>query len=200
MRETTSSGTKLSEPPSSNHDGRTDKAPSDRYDTWHDLCQVRDTRLKLSETRKRRSRPAARSGTMSDSESESEKYEPLLSIEVDIKRRMVSEQDEAAALSFLLTPDTTFPIKRPGRLDGSPDAGKEHALDMLAAMNLITVDEATGDVQSVSDSARALARQLGCVHQSMVVKATELSADLDAEELASFPSVMEIEKKKVRIN
>ena len=199
MRETTSRSTKLSEPPSNNHDGRSDKASSDRYDTWCDLCEVKATRLKLRETRKRRS-PAARSGTMSDSESESEKYESLLSIEVDIKRRMVSERDEAAALRFLLAPDTTFPIKRPGPLEATPDAGKENALDMLAAMNLITVDEATGDVQSVSDSARALARQLGCAHQTIVVKATELSTDLDAEGLASFPSVMEIEKKKVRIN
>lgn len=197
MRETTS-GAKLSESPSSNHDGRTEKASRNRYDTWHDLCEVKDTRLKLSVTRKRRS-PAARSGAMSDSESESEKYESLLSIEVDIKRRMVSERDEAAALRFLLAPDTTFPIKRPGPLDGTPDAGKENALDMLAAMNLIMVDEATGDVQSVSDSARALARHLGCVHQS-IVKATELSTDPNAEELASFPSVMEIEKKKVRIS
>lgn len=194
MRETTTSS-KLAEPSTNGHTGRCDAGICDRYDTWCDLCEVKEARLRLSETRKRRSAPGVRSDC---AESASDEYESLLSIEVEIKRRKVSERDEAAALSFLLAPETTFPVKRQGPSDAPTVADRENALDMLAAMNLITVDSVTGDVLSVSDSARAMARQLGCV-QSMVVKATELSSDPDAEELANFPSVMEIEKKKVRL-
>ena len=195
MRETTRSSNKLAEPSTNGHTGRSDAGTCDRYDTWYDLCEVKEARLRLSETRKRRSPPSVKSDC---ADSASDEYESLLSIEVEIKRRKVSEQNEAAALSFLLAPDTTFPVKRQRPLGAPTVADRENALDMLTAMNLITVDSVSGDVLSVSDSARAMARQLGCV-QSMVVKATELSSDPDAEELANFPSVMEIEKKKVRI-
>ena len=196
MRETSNNSSKPSVPPPTSQDGRRKASGRSRYDTWYDLCEVKEARQRLNETRKRRTPPTA---GRSDSETASDEYESLLSIEVEIKRHRVSERDEAEALNFLLAPETTFPIKRPGPLDATYVAGRENALDMLAAMNLITVGETTGAILSVSDSARAMARQLGCVHQSLVVKATQLSADPDAEELANFPSVMDIEKKKVRI-
>lgn len=178
------------EPSSNGHTSRTNEDTSDRYDVWQDLCEVKEANIKLNESRKRRS-PSGAENACAD-------YESLLSIEVEVKRRKLSERDEAAALCYLLAPDTTFPIRRQRSLDSAAVvSARDNALDMLATMNLITVDS-NGDIKSTSDSARVFAEQLGCV-QSTVVKATELGTAPDAEELANFPSVMEMEKKKVRM-
>lgn len=190
-RETISS-CQQTDPSSNGHTSQVNEETSDRYDVWQDLCEVKEAIVKLRESRKRMS-PLSGVEKVQCAD-----YEPLLSIEVEVKRRKLSERDEAAALSYLRAPDTTFPIRR----QRSPDsaalvAARDNALDMLAAMNLITVDS-NGDIKSMSDSARVFAEQLGCI-QSTVIKATELGTAPDAEELANFPSVMEMEKKKVRI-
>ena len=190
----TGSSCKQAESPPNRHTRPADNDALNRYDIWQDFCEVKEARIELSDSRKRRTGPLSETC----SENAPVDYQSLLAIEVEVKRRKLSERDEAAALSYLLAPGANFPIKRQGSPDHTGGVGaRENALDMLAAMNLITVDS-NGDITSISDSARVFAEQLGCA-RSTVVKATELSAYPGAEELANFPSVMEMEKKKVRI-